>query len=202
MGKVIVLALLVGLVGGVEGGEGCKKLVVKVKGASEFVLGIDYPWWYNLGQIETESNCMWRTSLDGWGSVGYAQLTYKFLKPILDKFPQWNVKDATDHFLAQAYVVKDCIRQASCSRLWNAYQCYNRSCWKVNREAREGGCEWEKAFDICSRRYAESVCVWRVDGQCRQWRTNCDVNYCYGYKVWRNGKKYNPGVIENVWRYW
>lgn len=175
----------------------CRKLVPKVKSASEFVLGINFPWWYNLGQLETESNCIWRTSLDGWGSIGYAQITPRFWDRVLQQhFPNWKIKEHQDHFLAQAYIVKEYLKQAYCKKLWNVYQCYNRSCRKVNLEAKRANCNYNKAFEICLEN-PQPICVWkRPDGSCRQWRTSCDINYSYGLKVFQNGRKYNPGVIE------
>ena len=180
----------------------CYKLVPKVRQASEFVLGLDYPYWYNLGQIEAETNCIWRTSLDGWGSIGYAQLTERFLPWLNEKFPNWKVKGHIDHFLAQAYLIKQLIGQARCKKLWNVYQCYNRSCWKVNREAVQAGCVWDRAFELCNEKFAESICVWKRAGQCLQWRTSCDINYQYSYKVWKNGIKYRNGMIERNYQYW
>ena len=180
----------------------CKKLVPKVKQASEFVLGLDYPYWYNVGQIETETNCMWRTSLDGWGSIGYAQLTERFLPRLNVMFPNWRVNGHIDHFMAQAYLIKQLIGQVSCKKLWCVYQCYNRSCWKVNREAGQTGCIWEKAFELCNEKFAENICVWKREGRCLQWRASCDINYEYGYKVWKNGIKYRDGIIERAYSYW
>jgi len=180
----------------------CSKLVHQVKQASEFVLGLDYPYWYNVGQIEAETNCIWRTSLDGWGSIGYAQLTERFLPWLSEKFPNWRIKGHIDHFMAQAYLIKQLLSQVSCKKLWCVYQCYNRSCWKVNREAVQADCIWERAFELCNERYVENICVWKQAGKCLQWRTNCDINYSYGYKVWKNGVKYRNGVIERAYRYW
>lgn len=182
----------------------CRKFILKVKSASDFILGINYPWWYNVGQLEVESNCIWRTSLDGWGSIGYAQITPKFWDKTIGKlYPNWKIKDSTDYFLAHAYVIKTCLDSAYCNKnLWNVYQCYNRNCSKVNREAREASCNWDKALNICYNKYLENICVWNVGSKCRQWRTNCDINYNYGFKVWKFGKKYNPGIVEKEFSYW
>lgn len=180
----------------------CRKLLPKVKSAAEFVLGIDFPYWYNLGQIEAESSCLWRTSLDGIGSVGYAQITPSVWDKVLGKFfKDWKVKGNFDHFLAHAYVVKDCISKAVCKKLWNAYQYYNRP--TVNREARESGCNYMRAEQICYNKYVKETCVLKTkDGTCKQYRTNCDINYSYGRKVYANGKKYTGGIMEKRWNYW
>jgi hypothetical protein len=201
--KWITLSLIVSLLFSINiSFADCGRLAPKVRQASEFILGLDYPWWYNLGQIETETNCIWRTSLDGWGSVGYAQLTERFLPWLNELFPNWNVKGHIDHFLAQAYLIKQLMGRVSCKKLWCVYQCYNRSCRKVNREAVQGYCIWERGFEICNARYMEPICVWKRAGQCLQWRTNCDINYSYGYRVWRNGVKYRYGIIERAYSYW
>jgi hypothetical protein len=180
----------------------CGKLVPKVKQASEFVLGLEYPYWYNLGQIEAETNCLWKTSLDGWGSIGYAQLTEKFLPWLNEKFPNWKVKGHIDHFMAQAYLIKHLMGQVNCKKLWCVYQCYNRSCWKINREAEKANCVWERAFELCNEKFVENICVWKREGRCLQWRTSCDINYNYGYKVWKNGIKYRNGILEKTYQYW
>lgn len=178
-------------------GSDCRRLIPKVKSASEFILGVDYPWWYNVGQLEVESSCLWRTSLDGWGSIGYAQITPTFWDRVLSKFfPDWKRVGHQDHFLAQAYIVRECIRQAYCRKLWNVYQCYNRSCQKVNLEAMRANCNHEKAYRVCLES-PQFVCVWRKqDGSCRQWRNSCDINYSYGLKVYIAGRKYSFGVVE------
>lgn len=180
------------------GQDYCKRLSHKVKSASEFVLGLDFPWYYNLGQIEVESNCIWTTSLDGWGSIGYAQITPSFWSKTLNKlFPNWKIKDSQDHFLAQAYIIKEALKESYCkNKLWNAYQCYNRNCKKVNREAILSNCSYNLAFKICNEKFVENICVWKIGDFCKQYRTNCDINYKYSYKIYKNGRKYHDGRIE------
>lgn len=203
MRKVLCLVLIFFLlIGSGYCKERCKKLLLKVKSASEFVLGVDYPWWYNLGQIEAESSCLWITSLDGWGSIGYAQITPRFWDRVLRKwFPNWQVSES-EYFYAHAWVIKYYIEKSKCRRLWEVYQCYNRSCEKVSREAVMGSCEWKKAKNICFDKYDMRVCVWKRDSECMQYRSSCDINYLYGYKVWSYGRKYAGGIIEKIWKYW
>lgn len=197
-----VLFLILFLCNVVYAGD-CRKFSGDVRRASEFILGIDFPWYYNLGQLEVESGCLWRTSLDGWGSIGYGQITPKFWGKILKRlFPNWDVKDHTDHFLAQSYILKDILRNVHCKdRLWNLYQCYNRSCNKVNREASNSACLFLVAEKICYDRYLENICVHKSGDNCLQWRSNCDINYNYSRKVYRFGRKYHDGRIEKTWKF-
>jgi hypothetical protein len=171
-----------------------------VKSAHEWYLGVSFPYWYSVGQLQVESNCIWRTSLDGWGSVGYAQLTERFLPWLNEMFPNWKVKGHIDHFYAQAFLIKQLLRQVVCKKLWNVYQCYNRSCWKVNREAKKGKCVWEQAFKICEKQYAENVCVWMTSGGCKQWKSACEINYEYSLRVWQFGQRWKEG--EERVAYW
>lgn len=201
--SIISFCLLVVLLflPGVNHAQNCIKLLPKVKSASEMILGIDYPWWYNLGQLETESNCIWRTSLDGWGSIGYAQITPKWEGTMLNKiFPLWK-KESTDHFLAHAYLVKKYIRMSKCNKLWTSYQCYNRNCQKINLESHPH-CNWNLGYQICLEKHNKQVCVYKKNSECKQYRSSCEINYSYGFKVWKNGRKYAKGIIENLWRYW
>jgi hypothetical protein len=177
----------------------CRVLIPKVKNASEFVLGINYPYQFNLGQIEVETNCFWRTSLDGIGSIGYAQITPVYWDKVLKKyFYNWKQKDSFDYFLSQAYIIKDAQERAKIKKLWVVYQIYNRNAYYVNREAVEGHGNWERALDVCVAKYNQSICVWRQGGVCKQWRGSCDINYEYSLKVYKQGIKYQ-GVECRYW---
>jgi hypothetical protein len=180
----------------------CRNLMPKVKNASDFVLGIDYPYFFNLGQIEVETDCFWRTSLDGIGSIGYAQITPAFWDKVLKKnFPNWKQKDNFDYFLSQAYIIKDARERAKIKKLWVVYQIYNRSAYFVNREAEEGLGSWERALDVCVAKYNQNICVWRQAGTCRQWRGSCEINYGYSLKVYEKGIKYR-GIECSRYNFW
>lgn len=167
-----------------------------VREADRRYLGKNFPWWFSIGQLEAESDCTWETSIDGWGSIGPAQLTPQFEGRILDPlFPDWERPYSRAYFYGYAYVMATVYRkEAYCPDLWNMFQCYNRSCWEVNREARQAHCDYTKARDICYSRYLFYVCVWKQDGICRQYRSNCSINYDYSRNIWIYGLEYKPKI--------
>jgi len=177
----------------------CNKYRDSVKKAHRFYFGIDFPYWYSVAQLRVESNCIWRTfSKDGWGSVGPAQITPKFWdKELSELFPDWK-ESPPNYFMAQAYILYKMHKQNKCQKLYVTYQCYNRSCRKVVQE-NYPECKWEKGFEKCK---PEMICVWRKDNLCKQWKSSCDINYEYSYKVWEFGRVYREGEDGWKWRYW
>ena len=184
----------------VAGIEDCKKFSDKVRKAHEWFFGIDYPYWYSVAQLKVESNCRWRTSLDGWGSLGYAQITPRWWDKELSKlFPSWKEKDSFDYFLAQAYILHKYHKINKCGKLFITYQCYNRSCWKVLKETK-GCCSWEQGYQECLKK-PKKICVWRVKGKCKQYRTDCDINYLYSKKIYKYGKPLEEWKTEK-YKFW
>ncbi len=177
----------------------CLKFDGLVRKAHEWFFALDFPYWYSLAQLEVESNCIWRTSLDGWGSIGYAQITPKFWEHELRTlFPQWQLRDSADYFNAQAYILSKLHKQNKCGKLYVTYQCYNRSCSKVMKENKS--CNWKEGLKECNKRPIQ-ICVWKKGDTCVQYKTDCDINYQYSLKVYRYGVSLQKWVIQR-WSYW
>jgi len=178
----------------------CKKFAGKVRKAHEWFFGIDYPYWFSVAQLKVESGCKWRTSLDGWGSLGYAQITPRFWdKELSKKFPNWKTKDSFDYFLSQAYILWKYHKLNKCKKLFITYQCYNRSCYKVLKETK-GCCSWKQGYQECLKK-PRKICVWRAKGKCKQYRTDCDINYNYSRKIYRIGIKMKEWETKR-WVFW
>lgn len=176
----------------------CNKL--KIRQASEFIFGIDYPYWFSVAQAYIESNCIWSTSLDGWGSVGYFQITPRFWDKELKQvgFYNWQIKDSMDSYYAQAYILKKLNSYNHTGKLYVTYQCYNRSCNMVVSENKEG--DWEKGYERCLEFHNQPICVWKVGNTCKQYRYSCDINYEYSAKIFRKGIKMQEW-FTNRWRF-
>ncbi len=173
---------------------------VQVRKAHEWFFGLDFPYWFSLAQLRVESDCIWRTSLDGWGSIGYAQITPKFWEKELKQVaPEWKVKDSLDHYVAHAYILRKIQTGNRCQKLFVMYQCYNRSCGKVLREVGKQ-CRWEVGMEECLRRPVH-ICVLKRDGRCLQYRTDCDINYNYSLKVYKEGSRLERWRTER-WQFW
>jgi hypothetical protein len=190
---VILLYAVVGLAS-----DRCDSLVSPVKSVSQYYLGQRYPWWYNVAVAKKETNCKWVSSLDGHGSVGYFQLTPKFLDRLLRPlFPDYDKPYSSHHFEAFAYYVGVLLKSSPVKKLWVVYQRYNGGDWVV-RECQRAGCwVWEECYKHCKR---GNVCVWKTASGCRQWRSACEINYEYSLKVWEFGRKWKEG--EDKVAYW
>lgn len=179
--------------------KNCESLIPYVKEAHEKVINNKYPWWYGVSLLKTETNCKWIKSLDGHGSIGYAQLTPKFLDPLLRPlFPNYDKEYSVDHFYAVAYIIGLELKR-SC-RLWQAYQAYNggqlvyKECKRANNS-----CLHEECKKQCKRK---EVCVYMTNTGCKQYRSACDINYTYSIKIYNNAKKFKPINSIDYYQYW
>ena len=170
----------------------CLDIEAPTKEATEKVISSSYPYWYNLAVAKKETNCRWLTSLDGHGSVGYFQLTPKFLDPILRPlYPDYTKPYSKDHFYAFVYYLKTLHNTNPSGKLFITYQRYNGGDWVVRECKRAGTYEWSKCKQACRR---GDVCVWKVNGVCKQYKNACDINYEYSLMIYDYGQKYRKGI--------
>jgi hypothetical protein len=180
----------------------CGPLVDPVRKSHQATLGIDYPYWYSVSQAYAESSCRWIVSRDGHGSVGYFQLTPKFLDPVLRApFPNYTVPNHPHHFYAVAYYMKILHnRQNPTDRLWITFQLYNGGGWVLKECRKAGAWDWEYCQVFCLR---GQVCVERgPDGSCQKYRSACDINYDYSRKIFIYGQAFRPENETDQWRFW
>ena len=193
----VVLAVLL-WAGVVVASDRCDGLVETVKRVSQHYLGKEFPWWYNVGVAKKETNCRWVISADGHGSVGYFQLTPKFLDRMLRPlFPDYDKVYSGQHFEAFAYYVGVLLRSSQVKKLWVVYQRYNGGDWVLSECERAGSWVWKECYRQCRRK---DVCVWKTASGCRQWRSACEVNYEYSLRVWEYGRRWKGG--EDRVAYW
>jgi len=177
----------------------CLKLEPTIQEATERYIAKDYPTHYNIATAEKETGCRWKESADGHGSVGYFQLTPKFLDPLLKPlFPDYTKPFSKDHFYAFAYYLNTLIKSNPAPRLWIVYQRYNGGDWVIKECRQAGSWEWEKCLQFCRR---GQVCVWKGGTECKQYRSACEINYQYSLFIYRYAEKYRRGE-DGRWRYW
>lgn len=199
--------------------DNCLKLYKNVKSSHEWLFGISYPAYFNLAQLKKETNCIWLTSKDGFGSVGYAQITPKFWQSEFEKMniKDYKIKDSFDHFKAHAYINKNaydsitklCLdNQTKTKKLWAAFQGYNGSPFTLNKEIEKAKvCIYEESKKQCNRGI---MCVWYdKDGKtCKQYRDRCDINYSYSIIIYKYGLEYAKILGEkyiqeqNKYKFW
>ena len=173
----------------------CQELAHQIKISHYQYFGTDFPYHYSVGQTQQESNCRNVISLDGVGSEGPAQITYRLWAADLRKQGIGDVKSTLNNLRAQAYINKASLMQAKHKHLWNAYQIYNGG-GLVNIEiARAGGRnDWEAARKACRRKTIYFKGGWSENA--------CDINYDYSVKLYKYGKQYKVVTDSVLYPYW
>jgi hypothetical protein len=172
--------------------DNCLLIEEQTKEATKRVISDKFPYWYNVGLAKQETKCRWLSSLDGHGSVGYFQLTPKFLDPILRPlYPDYTKPYSKDHFYAFAYYLKTLQNSNPSGKLFITYQRYNGGDWVLKECKRAGAYDWYKCRQACRRGY---VCVWKVRGVCKEYESACDINYNYSLNIFNYGQKYKKGL--------
>jgi len=179
----------------------CRHYIQDVRRAHYRVFGLNYPYWYGVGQLQQESNCRNVLSRDGVGSEGLPQITYRIWKKFLRKKGIPNIKTIRNQLLAQAYIMKNCKIQAYSSHLWVAYQLYNGGPLinkEITRARRFYGIRevpHEIAREFCIRKKVRFSNGQVIDA--------CDINYEYSEKVYKYGQWYNiTGAADDPYIFW
>jgi hypothetical protein len=195
----LLLCLFISVSSSLWANPRCLKLEPAIRDASHKYIASDYPVHYNIATAEKETSCRWRESLDGHRSIGYFQLTPKFLDPMLRPlFPDYTKPYSKDHFYAFAYYLNTLIKSNPVPQLWIVYQRYNGGNWVIRECRRAGAWEWGKCLQKCRR---GNVCVWRVGTECKQYRSACEINYEYSLLIYKYAEKYRRAG-DGRWRYW
>lgn len=160
----------------------CQKYVQDVRKYHYEVFGIDYPYWYGVGQLKQESLCRDIISNDGVGSQGVSQITYKLWASYLKKFNIQDLKSTSNQIKAQAYIMKSCEQQAIAPNLWIMYQIYNGGSLVNTEIKRAGGADHDKAKLQCHRKVVHFTNGMTLDA--------CEINYDYSKKIYKYGNQY------------
>lgn len=166
----------------------CKEYKHEVRKSHYLVFGIDFPYWYAIGQNKQESNCMDVISKDGIGSRGIPQITYRLWEDYLSKNGIDNIDTIQNQLLAQAYIMQDAKKQAFSSHLWVAYQVYNGG-GLVNKEIKKARNDLgiREVPHCIARRYCDRKVITFNNGQKID---ACDINYEYSQKIYKYAQPY------------
>ena len=176
----------------------CRNYIQQEKLAHYEVFGIDYPYWFGVGQIQQESGCRNILSRDGIGSEGLPQITLRVWKKYLSKYAIYSIGSIRNQIKAQALIMKDCKKQAFSSHLWVAYQIYNGGSL-VNKEITRARktytireVSWGLAKQFCKRK--------NIHFNNGQVINACNINYNYSKKVYKYGIIYK--TINSNYKFW
>ncbi|MDD5406025.1 MAG: hypothetical protein PHE73_03665 [Sulfurovaceae bacterium] len=172
----------------------CQSYVQDVRKAHWEQFGVDYPYQYGVAQLQQESNCRNVLSLDGVGSEGLPQITYRLWQKPLASHGVKSIRAIPDQLKAQAIIMRSVYQPKY--GLWVTYQVYNGGGLVLKEIGRAGGEDWGKAKAQCRRGQS---CFTYKNGK-RECVSNCVINYDYSKKIDRYAQNY--GMIKTKYRYW
>lgn len=172
----------------------CHNYIQSVRVAHYEQFGIDFPYQYGVAQLQQESNCRDVISLDGVGSQGLPQITYRLWQKTLSAKGVDNIKSIPNQLKAQAIIMKSLHNPKY--GLWVTYQVYNGGGLVLKEINRAGVESWSEAKKNCHR--GKSCFKFKGQTQCR---SNCDINYEYSKNIFRYGNDYGS-LISNKYRFW
>ena len=215
--KRFLLLIIVSLLAGtclVEASDRCASFKLEVRRAANRYLGIDYPWWYNMGVAKAESGC--REGLVSFdGGIGPYQFTPStgVGKIIEQEFPEIDFNNSGSSIKAQAYYMSIIINryfyrdefkfkgvhvinpkkytQRCGLRLADIYQYYNGGYWLIYEASKANTCDRIEMRANCTRGGA-----WVG----KRYLNFCDVNYQYPQKVFDYADTYRTSSDQK--RYW
>jgi hypothetical protein len=171
----------------------CVSLVQDVRVEHTRYFGIQYPYWYGVGQLKQESAC--RTSAtafdQGQGVAQFMPKTEQYIESLMGmKLDPYNPKHAIR--MQAFYMNRIHAKENWTGRLWVSYQIYNggrATLYKEFHRARVA--DWELMKMNCLRK--QIVMKWGI-------LDLCEVNYDYSKKVEKYGNLYRRG--KDGMRYW
>lgn len=170
----------------------CAAYRLDVRREAERTLGLDYPWWYNLGQLRQESRC--RADIAAFdGGQGLAQFMPATIAALSKRAGEKLDAYKPEHAIRlQAMFLADLDRGNPSGRLWPIFQAYNGGWTLLKREAmRAGGWDRAKMRATCQRRVLQ-LKSGPLD--------LCEVNYTYPAHVAKFGEVYRAGQdARNFW---
>jgi hypothetical protein len=155
---------------------------------------VDYPYQYGVGQLQQESRCRNIISLDGVGSEGLPQITYRVWKKQLRANGINGIKAIPDQLKAQAIIMRTIYKPRY--PLWVTYQIYNGGGLVLKEINRAGVADWSKAKAQCHR--GQSCFRYKGIKTCK---SNCDINYDYSQKVFKYWQYYVK-IEAKTFKFW
>jgi len=164
----------------------CVQFKDDIRRANFLYWGVDFPYWYAIGQAQQESSCRADiTAFDG------GQGLFQFM-PATAKEVEGKMREAVDPNIAadairmNAYYMRQLHNQNWTGWLWLTYQAYNGGWGNLKKEyQRAGVSDWALMKSQCQRK--------KVTLKSGQVLDFCEVNYDYSRKVRINGDYFRIG---------
>ena len=174
----------------------CLDYAQTVRVQHERYFGLDFPYWYGLGQLRQESRCRGNvTAFDGGqGIAQFMPVTARYIKRLM-QMPDLDPRNPDHAIRMQAFYMRRLDRSnfAPGKGLWITYMFYNSGAGNVKKEYRRAGVAcWAAMRGVCKRR----IITLRSGGKLNL----CDVGYDYPVKVYKYGQRYQRSWDRR--RYW
>lgn len=177
----------------ISSSDRCAMWVQAVRVEHTKYFGLQFPYWYGVGQLKTESSCRGHlTAFDG--GQGIAQMmpkTAQYIQSLMgEALDPYNPKQAIRmqaFYMYRIHTVENWVE-----KLWISYQIYNGGKATLYSEYKRAGIvDWDLMKLECRRRKIQMS--WGV-------LDLCNVNYDYSKKVERYGNQYRRG--QDGMQYW
>lgn len=164
---------------------------VRIEHVKQF--GLQFPYWYGVGQLKQESACRAGVTAfdDGQGIAQFMPKTARYIQSLMgEELDPYNPKHA---IRMQAFYMARIHRAENWTgRLWISYQIYNGGRGALHQEfLRAGLVDWELMRLSCQRK--KIAMKWGV-------LDLCAVNYDYSKKIRTYSDTYRRG--PDGMRYW
>jgi len=189
----LILCTLLIIVSEVIGSDRCQQYTSEVRKANFLYWGVNFPYWYAIGQLKQESGC--RTDLTAFdGGMGIAQFmpsTERYVEGLMKE--NVNPFEAKSAIRAQAFYMHLLHKQNWANVLWLTYQAYNGGWVLLRKEYQRATIsDWDLMRLECRRKVIALKSGKNLD--------MCDVNYDYSKKVFKYGQLYK--VMNDGIKFW
>jgi hypothetical protein len=150
--------------------------------------GPEYPYWYNIAQLEAESNCRPDITANdgGQGLSQFMPATEGYVEKLMgEDLDMYNPSHA---IRALVFYMDWIVDHEKWGVLWLSYQTYNGGATNLRRELKDAGVkDWElmKLSCLCLGKRAKA---------------NCEINYRYSKRIHGLADQYRTD--EDFVRYW
>ena len=193
---IAIVLFLIGIIPAIATGvfavDRCAQYVPLVRQQHEHYFGLDFPYWYGMGQIRQESRCRADvTAFDGGqGLTQFMPATIKGAEKYLGPLDMYNPSRVIK---AQAWYMKQLHKSNWNGSLWLTYCFYNSGYETMHKEyTRAGVTDYNAMKAVCRRRIIILKSGEQLD--------LCRVGYDYPKQVFRYGEKYK--ISSDKLRFW
>lgn len=189
--KTLVIILL--LVTPVQALDRCQDFVTDIRIQHWKYFGLNFPYWYGVGQARQESNCKPHvTAFDaGMGLTQFMPATWRGVEKYLGHLDPYNPEHS---IRAQAWYMYQLHKENWDGVLWLTYCFYNSGSGTMRKEYKRAGVtDYDAMKAVCKRRVLILKSGEKLD--------LCKVGYDYPKRVFQYGQRYKISD-DNNWRFW